>query len=311
MKEEKERFVGIDVSKSTLDVSVRPDGERWTAKNDEQGINELVDRLGSLKPSMVVLEATGGLQMPVVASMAVAKLPVVVVNPRQVRDFAKATGRLAKTDKIDAEVIAHFGDAIRPEIRPVKDPQAQELSALLTRRCQLVGMLAAEKNRLHSAIQRVRKDIQAHIRWLEKRLKDVDAELNGAIRQTPVWRQKDEILRSAPGVGPVLSLTLLSELPELGSINRRELAALVGLAPFNRDSGQYRGKRSVWGGRAKVRSALYMGTMSAIRWNPVIRPFYQRLIEAGKGHKVAATACMRKLLIILNAMVKSNTPWAA
>jgi transposase len=262
-----------------------------------------------MKPTMVVLEATGGLEVTLVAALAQAKLPVVVVNPRQVRDFAKATGKLAKTDAIDAAVIAHFGDAVRPEIRPVKDEQAQELAALLARRRQLVDMLTAEKNRLSTASKRVRNDIQAHIAWLEKRLKEVDTDLAESIKEIPAWRHRDEILRSTPGVGPVLSVTLLAGLPELGSLNRREVAHLVGVAPLNRDSGQHKGKRSVWGGRDEVRCVLYMSTLSAVRCNPVIRAFYNRLIGAGKKQKVAITACMRKLLVILNTMVKNGNAW--
>jgi len=303
------RFVGIDVSKGSLDVAVRPAKTSWTVSNDEEGICALADRLRELKPTLVVLEATGGLQIPLVAALGQAKLPVVVVNPRQVRDFAKATGRLAKTDAIDADVIAHFGEAIRPKVRPLKDAEAQELTDLLARRRQLVEMLTAEKNRFGTARNRVRKDIQAHIAWLEKRLKDVNEDLSKSIKKTPAWQQKDEILQSTPGVGPVLSVTLLAGLPELGSLNRREVAHLVGVAPLNRDSGQYKGKRSVWGGRADVRSVLYMSTLAAVRCNPVIRAFYQRLTGVGKEHKVALTACMRKLLVILNTMVKTGVAW--
>ena len=309
MSKEQESFVGIDVSKGTLEVAIRPSGSRWTVQNDENGIQGLVVRLQAERPCLVVLEATGGLQVPVVAALAAVKLPVVVVNPRQVRDFAKATGRLAKTDAIDADVIAHFGEAVRPEVRPLRDPETQELADLLARRRQLVDMLTAEKNRLATARKKVRKDIKAHIAWLEKRINDVDTDLAKRIKQSPVWREKDEILQSVPGVGPVLSVTLLAGLPELGTLNRREVAALVGVAPLNRDSGQHHGNRCVWGGRASVRSVLYMCTISAIRWNPAIRPFYQRLTQAGKAHKVATTACARKLLTILNAMMKANTPW--
>ena len=304
-----ERFVGIDVSKARLEVAVRPDNTRWSVPNDEKGIAELAGGLREMKPAVVVLEATGGLQIALVAVLGQAKLPVVVVNPRQIRDFAKATGRLAKTDAIDAGVIAHFGEAVRPKVRPLKDAEAQELADLLARRRQLVDMLTAEKNRLNTARKRIRKDIQAHIDWLEKRLKDVNADLSKAIKQTPAWREKDKILQSTPGVGPVLSVTLLAGLPELGSLNRREVANLVGVAPLNRDSGQFQGKRCVWGGREEVRSVLYMSTLAAVRCNPVIRSFYQRLTAAGKEHKVALTACMRKLLVILNTMIKTGTTW--
>lgn len=309
MRGEEKTVVGIDVSKRTLEVAVRPAAIRWEAENEEKGIEGLVVRLQKLKPDLVVLEATGGLQMPMVAACAAAGLPVVVVNPRQVRDFAKATGRLAKTDGIDAEVLAHFGEAVKPPIRPLPDSETQELGDLLTRRRQLVEMLTAEKNRVHTARKKVRKDIQAHITWLEKRIKEVDTDLSKRVKQSPVWRQKDKILQSVPGVGPVLSLTLLAGLPELGTLNRREVAALVGVAPLNRDSGQHQGARSVWGGRGNVRRVLYMSTMAAIRWNPIIRAFYERLMQAGKKHKVAATACARKLLTILNAMIKTNTAW--
>jgi len=309
MMKTEESFVGIDVSKDTLDVAIRPEGDRWTVQNDEKGIQALVARLLKRKPTLVVLEATGGLQMPVVVALASAKLPVVVVNPRQIRDFAKATGKLAKTDPIDSGVIAHFGEAVRPEVRPLRDAETQELTDLLARRRQLVDMATAEKNRLNTATKKVRKDIKAHIAWLEKRIKDVESDLSKRIKQSPVWQEKDEILQSVPGVGPVLSVTLLAGLPELGTLNRREVAALAGVAPLNRDSGRYRGTRCVWGGRGDVRSVLYMSTMAAIRWNPVIRSFYLRLMRAGKKHKVATTACARKLLTILNAMIKTNMAW--
>lgn len=302
-------FVGIDVSKSTLDVALRPERKAWSTVNTEQGICALVVELKALTPTLIVLESTGGLQMPLVGALAAAQLPVVVVNPRQVRDFAKATGKLAKTDTIDAHVLAWFGEAVRPEIRPLKDRQAQELTALITRRRQLVEMLSAEKNRLNTAPQPICKDIKAHILWLEKRLHNVNNDLDKAIKESPAWREKDQILQSAPGVGPVSSTTLLACLPELGQLNRRQIAALIGLAPFNRDSGAFRGRRTIWGGRADVRAALYMSTLSATRYNPVIRAFYQRLTNAGKAHKVAMTACMRKMSIILNTMIKNNTPW--
>jgi len=304
-----EIFVGVDVSKDKLDVSIRPHGERWTVANDEKGVQSMVARLLEGKPTLVVLEATGGLQMAAVVGLASAKLPVVVVNPRQIRDFAKATGRLAKTDSIDADVIAHFGEALRPQIRPIRDAETQELTDLVARRRQLVDMATAEKNRLSMARKKVRKDIQTHIAWLERRIQDVDTDLSKRIKESPVWHAKDEILQSAPGVGPVLSATLLTGLPELGTLTRKEVAALVGVAPLNRDSGKQHGTRCVWGGRANVRSVLYMCTLSAIRWNPAIHTFYQRLIEAGKKYKVATTACARKLLTILNAMVKTNSPW--
>jgi transposase len=241
--------------------------------------------------------------------MAAAGVPVVVVNPRHVRDFAKATGKLAKTDALDAQMLAHFAEVMRPEARPLPDEQTQTLAAILTRRRQLVEMLTAEKNRLASARKPVRKSLRAHIAWLERELSHTDSDLAHAIRESPVWREKEELLQSTPGVGPVVTTTLLANLPELGTLTAKQIAALVGVAPFNRDSGTLRGKRTVWGGRAQVRAVLYMGTLVATRFNPVIHAFYQRLCAAGKAKKVALTACMRKLLIILNAMLKHRTPW--
>lgn len=302
-------FVGLDVSKYRLDIAVRPQDEGWSVANDESGIVEAVSRLQAVRPTLVVLEATGGMEFPVTGALAAAGLPVVVMNPRQVRDFAKATGQLAKTDRIDAGVLARFGEAVRPEVRPLPEACTQELRALLTRRRQLVQMLTAERNRLGSAPSGIRRDIQEHVRWLERRLKGVNQQLAQALRTSPVWREKDRQLRSAPGVGPVLATTLLADLPELGHLNRKEIAALVGVAPFNRDSGNQRGKRMIWGGRAGVRAVLYMGVLVAVRHNPVIRAFYERLLQAGKGKKVALTACMRKLLTILNAMMKHQTSW--
>jgi len=305
-----EIYVGIDVAKEQLQVALRPDGETWSVTNDRPGLRDLVKRLAVSKPALVVLEATAGMEMPVVAALAAAGLPVVAVNPRNAREFARATGRLAKTDVIDAHVLAQFGEALKPPLRPLPDAATQELNALVTRRHQLVEMLTAEKNRLGQALAKaVRAGIREHIRWLEKRLADIDRDLADAIGRTPVWREKDELLRSVQGVGPVLSTTLLAGLPELGSLGRKQIAALVGVAPLNRDSGRYRGKRMVWGGRARVREALYMGTLVATRFNPVIRTFYQRLLEAGKPKKVALTACMRKLLTILNAMARHETPY--
>ena len=307
----REHFVGIDVSKAELAVAVRPSGESWTVNNDEAGIRELVSGLKELQPKLIVLEATGGFERAVSIALAAEELPVVVVNARQVRDFAKATGTLAKTDELDRHVIAHFAEAVQPPVRPLKDPQARELSALVARRRQLVEMLTSEKNRLASADARVRKGIKAHIAWLEKRLKDTNEDLCRSINASPVWREQDEILQSVSGVGPVLSVSLLADVPELGRLNRREIAALLGVAPLNRDSGSFRGTRRIWGGRGDVRATLYMGTLTATRCNPIIRAFHQRLIQAGKAHKVAMTACMRKLLTILNAMVKNRSPWQA
>jgi transposase len=301
--------VGIDVSKASLEVAVRPGGQRSTFANAEAGIHLLVEQLKTLGPSLIGLEATGGLEIPVVSALAANALPVVVVNPRQVRDFAKALGQLAKTDGLDAEVIAHFGEVVRPPVRPVKDAQLQALEALVTRRRQLIGMLTAEKNRLPLAARATRKDITQHSVWLEKRLKEMDTQITQGIQDSPLWLAKDNLLQGVPGVGRVTSASLLADLPELGALNRREISALVGLAPFNRDSGTLRGKRTVWGGRAEVRSALSMATLSAVRCNGILRAFYQRLRNAGKLAKVALTAGMRNLLTILNAIIKTNTPW--
>jgi len=307
---EKERvFVGIDVSKARLDIGVRPTGEGWQVENNLEGIHELVKKLGQLTPSLIVLEATGGFEMASAAALASAGLPVAVINPRQVRDFAKSLGRLAKTDQIDANILARFGEAIRPEPRPLPDDQAQQLQALLVRRRQILEMIVAEKNRLHLAHKSVIPDIQEHVAWLEKSLGELDKELHDLLRNSSIWREKDDLLRSVPGVGPVLATTLLAELPELGLLNRKQIAALVGVAPFNCDSGKMHGKRAIWGGRASIRAVLYMAALSASRFNPVIRIFYDHLIQAGKVPKVALTACMRKLLTILNAMVHNNKHW--
>jgi len=302
-------YIGIDVSKDRLDLAWRPTGERWTAPNTERGIRAICRRLRTPAPTLIVLEATGGLELPLTGALAAAGLPVVVVNPRQIRDFAKATGRLAKTDALDAAVLAQFAEAVRPPVRPLPDAATQALSALLLRRRQLIGMRTAEQNRLGSSPAPMRKGIRAHITWMEGRLADLDEELATTIRESPLWREKDDLLQSTPGVGPVLALTLLASLPELGTLTRQQIAALVGVAPLNRDSGRFRGSRRVWGGRAHVRAALYMGTLVATRFNPVIRAFYQRLCAAGKAKKVALTACMRKLLTMLNAMLKHQTPW--
>lgn len=304
-----EVYVGIDVAKDWLDVAQRPGGEVWRVSSDESGVATLIKRLKGVRPTLVVLEATGGLQIPAVAALAAAGLRTVVVNPRQVRQFAGATGRLAKTDAIDAQVLAQFGEAVRPEVRPLPDAATQELSALVARRRQLIEMLTAEKNRLRLATKKVRPNIEAHIRWLEGELLDLEGGLGDIIRSSPVWREQDNLLRSVPGVGPVLSSVLLAHLPELGRLNRKEIAALAGVAPLNRDSGLFRGRRQVWGGRSHVRTALYMAALVATRYNPVIKSFYQRLLSGGKPKKVALTACMRKLLTILNAMTRAQTSW--
>ena len=306
---EEPRFVGIDVSKTQLDVAVRPTGNRWVLPYDETGIEGLIPQIVDLGPALVLLEATGGLELPLVAALAAAALPVVVVNPRQVRDFARATGTLAKTDALDARVLAHFADAVRPDVRPLKDAETQVLNSLTARRHQVMTMLVSEKNRLGSAIGAVSPRIEAHIAWLEQELSDLDHELRQSLRRSPVWREQDDLLRTVPGVGEQVSLTLLANLPELGTLTSRQIAALVGVAPYNRDSGTLRGKRAVWGGRSRVRAVLYMGALVASRHNPVIRDFYQRLLAAGKPKKVALVACMRKLLVVLNAMLKHGSSW--
>jgi transposase len=302
-------FVGIDVAKAQLDIALRPTGERWAVANDEAGIAALVARLQALLPTLIVLEATGGYQRAVVAALAAARLPVAVVNPRHARDFAKATGQLAKTDALDARALAHFAEAVRPTPRPLADAQADELRALLARRRQLVTMRTAEQNRLGSAPPRLQTDIQAHITWLNERLAMLDDDLDTTLRASSVWRERAELLRSVPGIGPVCTRTLLLDLPELGTLSRQRLAALVGVAPLNRDSGTRRGNRTIWGGRAHVRATLYMSTLVAVRYNAVLKVFYERLRAAEKTAKVALAACMRKLLTILNAMVKHHTPW--
>lgn len=304
-------YVGIDVSKATLEVADRPDGTTQQVANDEAGIRALVGELGAASPALVVLEATGGYETAVVAALAAAGVPVVVANPRQVRDFGRATGQLAKTDRIDAQLLALFAERVRPTPRPLTDEFTRALQALLTRRRQLLEMLIAERNRLEHAPRPVQRGITQHIRWLKKQLARVDNDLDDTIESSPVWRAKDDLLQSVPGVGPRMSRTLLGDLPELGTLTRKQIAALVGVAPHARDSGTLRGRRTVWGGRATVRSALYMSALVASRFNPVIRTFYQRLRTAGKPPKVALTACMRKLLIILNAMARTNTHWNA
>jgi len=304
-----ERFIGIDVSKRQLDVAVRPESQNWTAANDEPGIRQLVTSLKELAPKSIIIEASGGQETQVVAALAGANLPVVLVNPRCVRDFAKALGKLAKTDTIDAEVLAHFGEAVQPEQRPFKDEETQALAALVKRRRQLVDMLTEEKNRLHQTPAKIQKNIKANIKSLEQCLKDIEKELKNTIINCPVWEEKNDILRSVPGVGEVLSSTILADLPELGMLNRRQISTLVGVAPLNRDSGKFKGQRRIWGGRSYVRHVLYMATVAAIRCNEIIREFYERLIKVGKKAKVAITACMHKLLIILNSMMKRGTKW--
>ena len=307
--EQQSIYVGVDVSKHRLDVAARPSGDIWEVRHDGSGIEELVLSMKSLNPTIVLLEASGGMELRLVSALAVASVPVVVVNPRQVRDFVRATGKLAKTDALDAKVLAHFAEAVHPSACPLPDEDTQAINSLLTRRHQVVSMLVSEKNRLSSCVDAVRPRIQAHIAWLEQEVSDLDEGLRQALRDSPLWQEKNDLLLSVPGVGEQVSFALLAYLPELGSLNRRQVAALVGVAPFNRDSGSLRGKRTVWGGRARVRCVLYMGALVTSRYNPTIKAFYERLLEAGKPKNVALTACMRKLLTILNSMIKNNSPW--
>lgn len=302
-------FVGIDVSKDLLDVAVRPVEEAWSVAYEEDGLLQVVTRLQALSVQLVVVEATGGYEARVVAALATAGLPVALVNPRRVRDFARASGRLAKTDSLDARVLAEFAETMRPPTRPLPDVDTQHLAALMNRRRQLIEMHTAESNRLQAAPTAMQREIRTHLTWLQKRLTALDRELDQAIQSSELWRQRDALLQSTPGVGPTLARTLLAELPELGQLDRRQIAALVGLAPFNRDSGTLRGRRCIWGGRSHVRHVLYMATLAATRFNAAIKVFYQRLIAAGKRFKVALVACMRKLLTILNAMVRQGTHW--
>lgn len=300
--------VGVDISKNFLDVFVSGSVTLQRYANDAPGRAQLATDMLALVPNLIVAEATGGLERLLIAELAAQKLPLVLVNPRQVRDFAKASGQLAKTDALDARVLAAFGIAIRPAIRPLPDEQALELADLVGRRRQLVDMMVAEKLRLQQAVGKtLRRDIKLHIQWLEKRLRASDAGLNDAIQKSEIWRAKDDLLAEVKGIGPVCRVTLLALLPELGLLNRKQIAALVGVAPFNRDSGYYRGTRRVWGGRSEVRKVLYMATLSAIRsHNEVVYSFYRRLKEQGKPGKVAVVACMRKLLTILNAMLRDQ-----
>ena len=302
-------FVGIDVSQDRLDLAVRPTGETRQVVHDPAGTGAMTEYLKKLGPQLVVVEATGGLETAVAAELAAEGLPVVVANPRKVRAFARATGQLAKTDALDARVLAQYGETLRPQPRALPDAATRELRALVVRRRQLVEMITAEGNRLRRATRRVRPRVEEHIKWLKENLAELDRDLEDTIRSSPVWKDQNRLLRSVPGVGPVLSLTLLSGLPELGVLKRGEIAALVGVAPFNQDSGSFRGKRRVWGGRGPVRAALYMAALVATRCNPALKEFYQRLCQAGKPKKVALTACMRKLLTILNAMVRDHRPW--
>lgn len=303
-------FIGIDVSKARLDVAVRPSEQSKSFSNDDAGIQALVKWLREIQPTLIVLEATGGIERQLTRALASAELPVVVVNPRQVRDFAKATGQLAKTDNIDAGVLARFAEAVRPPVRPLPDDVSLELRALIARRRQITEMMVAETNRLSGASRAVKKRIDAHLRWLASELERIDKDLDQSIRQSPIWQEKEDLLKSVPGIGPVISRALIANLPELGQLNRKQIAALVGVAPLNHDSGTLRGRRTVWGGRAAVRGMLYMAALVATRRNAVIKAFYIRLRNVGKAPKIALVACMRKLLTILNSMVKHKTYWS-
>lgn len=303
-------FVGIDVSKEWLDIAVRPAGTAWRAAQDEAGTTELVKRLKRLRPQLVVMEASGGYERLVVVALATAGLPVAVVNARQVRDFARSQGKLAKTDRLDAAVIAQFGEVSGTVAQPLVPAEARELEALVARRRQVIQMKAAEQQRRQRALPVVQRRIDRVLAVLGHELEDLDQDLTSRLRESPLWRERDDLLRSVPGVGPALTFTLLAGLPELGSLTRKQIAALVGVAPLSRDSGKFRGQRTCWGGRANVRTALYMPTLVAVRHNPVLRAFYDRLLEAGKPKKVALTVCMRKLLTILNAMLKHQTHWS-
>lgn len=303
-------FIGIDVSKAHLDIHVRPTGEAFRVRGDDAGLATLLARVRPLTPTVLVLEATGGYEVTVAATLAGAGLPVAIVNPRQIRDFARATGQLAKTDTLDARMIALFAEAVRPAPRPMPDEQAHALGELVARRRQLVDMLGAEVNRRRLLRDpRLQRHLDAHIAWLEAALRQLDDDLSTLIRSTPAWRTTDDLLRSVPGIGPVTARTLIADLPELGRLNRRRIAALVGLAPFARDSGTFRGRRMITGGRAHIRRVLYMATLTATTHNPAIRAFYLRLVAAGRPGKVALTAAMRKLLVILNAIVRDHRAW--
>ena len=303
-------FVGIDVSKDRLDVHVRPSGQCFAALRDSNGLEQLVRELRQLAPALIVLEATGGFEVTVAAALAGAHLPIAVVNPRQIRDFARATGRLAKTDALDAQVIALFAERIRPDARPLADADSQALAELVARRRQVVEMIGMETNRLHQGRNpRIQRMLRATLKTLTDQLAELDRDIDNTVRRSPIWRAADNLLTSVPGVGDVTAHTLIADLPELGQLDRRRIAALVGVAPINRDSGQMRGKRTIAGGRSDVRNALYMAALSAIRWNPVISKHYRSLVERGRPKKVALVACMRRLLGILNAILRTKRPW--
>lgn len=306
-----EKFVGIDVSKATLDVHIEPAGEALHVDHDEEGIGRLVERLKEVGPALIVMEATGGLEVRLASELASAGLPVAIINPRQARDFAKATGQLAKTDQVDAAMLAAFARAIRPQARPLKDADTRALDEMVSRRRQLIAMRAQETLRLGTATSKpMQKSLKVHIAWLDKQIAGIDGDLNRRLRESDIWRAKDDLLRAIPGIGAVTSLTMLAKCPELGTLNRREIAALTGVAPLANDSGKHRGKRFIWGGRAEVRAVLYMAAVSAMRCNEAIKAFAERLKHAGKPPKVVIVACMRKLLTIMNAMLKNNAPWS-
>jgi transposase len=308
--EKVESFVGIDVAKHTLDLRLEPVGESLHVAYDDGGLAGICQRLIALAPTLIVMEATGGLETRLASELTACGLPVAVINPRQARDFAKATGQLAKTDRVDAAVLCAFARAIRPKVRVLKDEETRDLDALVTRRRQLVVMRTQETLRLGSAASRVlQKSLKKNIAWLDKQIKGLDDDLTKRLRVSAAWRVKDDLLQGIPGVGAVTSLTLLAQCPELGQLNRREIAKLTGVAPLANDSGKHRGKRFIWGGRADVRSVLYMAAVSAIRCNPVIKDFADRLKKTGKPAKVVIVACMRKLLTIMNAMLKNMTAW--
>lgn len=303
-------FVGIDVSKDRLDVHLRPSGQTFAVPRDGPGLDQLLTRLRAGPPALVVLEATGGFELTVAAAIAGAGLPLAVVNPRQIRDFARATGRLAKTDRLDAAAIALFAERVRPEPRPLLDAAAQALAELVARRRQIVEMIGMEQNRDRQArAPKVARTIRATLKVLEAQLTELDHDIDDAIRGSPAWRAADDLLQSVPGIGDITARTLIAEMPELGRLDRRQAAALIGVAPVNRDSGQMRGHRAIAGGRTTIRNVLYMATLTAIRWNPVLKPHYQQLIARGRPKKVAIIACMRRLLGILNAILKAGTPW--
>lgn len=304
------QFIGVDISKDYLDVHVRPDGRQQRFTYDSAGLAKLLEMISEVGPELIVMEATGGYEQRLVALLASERLPVAVVNAKRVRDFAKATGQLAKTDRLDAAVLSDFAEKLRPQASTLPDESRAELKALLARRRQLVDMITAENNRQLLAPKPIRREIRAHIDWLKKRLKKADDDLNRSIKSSPIWKAKDDILQSMPGIGPTTSSTMLAALPELGTLSRRAIAALVGVAPMNRDSGKWRGRRVITGGRTPVRTTLFMCALVAVKHNPIIHALYQRLLAAGKPKMVAITACMRKILTVLNAMLKNNTPWS-